>query len=53
MLYRKYIHESLIEQLDPKGFRQYKKRYIKEAREERRGGEYNNIVYESLPNIQF
>jgi hypothetical protein len=49
MLYRKYIHEAMIEYTDPKGFRQYKKRYIKEARDERVGGKYNNIIYESLP----
>jgi hypothetical protein len=49
MLYRKYIHEAMIEYTDPKGFRQYKKRYIKEARDERVGGKYNNIIYETLP----
>ncbi len=49
MLYRKYLHEAMIEMLDPKGYRQYQKRYIKEARDERVGGKYNNIIYESLP----
>jgi hypothetical protein len=43
------LHEAMIEYIDPKGYRQYKKRYIKEARDERVGGKYNNIIYESLP----
>lgn len=49
MLYRKYLHEAMIEYIDPKGYRQYKKRYIKEARDERMKGKYNNIIYETLP----
>jgi len=51
MVIRKYVHEALQEIADPKGWRERERRLDKRAREERRNGNYNNVLYESLPDI--
>ena len=51
MVIRKYLHEALQEIADPKGWRERERRLDKRAREERRNGNYNNVLYESLPDL--
>lgn len=51
MVIRKYLHENLQEWADPKGWRERERKLDKRARDERRNGNYNNVLYESLPDI--
>jgi hypothetical protein len=51
MVIRKYVHEALQELADPRGWRERERRLNKRARKERRNGTYNNVLYESLPDL--
>jgi hypothetical protein len=49
MLYKHYLHDTMMEYIDPDGYRRTKRKLIRDARKERMNGKYNNILYESLP----
>ena len=51
MVIRKYVHEALQEIADPRGWRERERKLDKRARKERRNGNYNNVLYESLPDL--
>lgn len=51
MVIRKYLHEALQEIADPKGWKDQQKRLEKRAKDQRRNGNYNNVLYESLPDL--
>ena len=51
MVIRKYLHEFLQEMADPRGWNEKERRLNNRARDTRRNGEYNNVLYESLPDL--
>ncbi len=51
MLYRKYLHEYLSQLVDPQGYRRRERNLRKLAQKTKGKSNYNNFVYESLPNF--
>jgi len=51
MLYRKYLHEYFAQLVDPVGYSKRERRLRKLAMRDKGKSNYNNFIYESLPNI--